>query len=161
MRSEPTSQSRRSILKFAGAMPAALALGGMSACTPQANHSADQPHIADEEGEALWQAMELAARKHTHRGQFPATLEAVANQEVTLVGFIRKTPSFNRILLTRRAVGCPACDAQKLWPVTELQFAHAPDQLPRGPVKVCGEFDVRRFKGEMPFALKRALILEA
>jgi hypothetical protein len=45
--------------------------------------------------------------------------------------------------------------------VTELQLAYAPDQLPRGPVTVCGEFDVRRFKGEMPFALKRAFILEA
>ena len=38
MRLEPVSTSRRSILKFAGAMPAFLALGGMAACTPQANH---------------------------------------------------------------------------------------------------------------------------
>ena len=161
MRLEPVSTSRRSILKFAGAMPAFLALGGMAACTPQANHGPDQPHVADAEAEKLWQAMELAARTHSHQQQFPSALEGVANQEITLNGFIRKTPSFNRILLTRRAVGCPACDAQKLWPVTELQLAYATDQLPRGPVKVCGEFDVRRFKGEMPFALKRAFILEA
>ncbi|MBT6312699.1 MAG: hypothetical protein HOJ21_05795 [Alphaproteobacteria bacterium] len=161
MRLETVSTSRRSILKFASAMPTVLALGGMAACTPQANHGADQPHVADAEGEELWQAMELAAKTHSHQQQFPSALEAVVNQEITLTGFIRKTPSFNRILLTRRAVGCPACDAQKLWPVTELQLASAPDQIPRGPVEVCGEFDVRRFKGEMPFALKRAFILEA
>ena len=105
--------------------------------------------------------MELTAKTRTHQQQFPSVLEAVSNQEDTLIGFIRKTLSFNRILLTPHAVGCPACDAPKLWPVTELQLAYAPNQLPRGPVRVCGEFDVRRFKGEMPFALKRAFILEA
>lgn len=111
MRSEPTSQSRRSILQFAGALPAALALGGMSACTPQANYSADQPHIADEGGEALWQAMELAARKHTHKGQFLATLEAVANQDVTLVGFIRKNAVFqsHSAYTTRSRLPCMRC----------------------------------------------------
>jgi len=71
-------------------MPAVLALGGMAACTPQANHGPDQPHVADAEGEKLWQAMELAARTHSHQQQFPSALEALANQEITLIGFIRK-----------------------------------------------------------------------
>ncbi len=53
MRLEPVSTSRRSILKFAGAMPAVLALGGMAACTPQANQGFDQPHVADAEDEKL------------------------------------------------------------------------------------------------------------
>ncbi len=161
MRSLTFNPSRRSILKFAGAMPAVLALGGMGACTPQATHRPDQPHLAHGEDDELWQAMERAASETSDHRMFPATLEAAANQERTLTGFIRKTPSLNRVLLTRRAVGCPACDAQKLWPVAELQLTHAPDRLPRGPVRVSGEFNVRRFKGEMPFALKRASILEA
>ena len=72
MRLEQVSTSRRSILKFAGAI---LALGGMAACTPQANHGFDQPHVADAEDEKLWQAMELAARTHSHQQQFPSALK--------------------------------------------------------------------------------------
>jgi hypothetical protein len=88
MRLEPVSTSRRSILKFAGAMPAVLTLGGMATCTPQANHGPDRPHVADAKGEELWQAMDLAARTQSYQQQFPSALEALENQEITLIGFI-------------------------------------------------------------------------
>jgi len=95
-------------------MPAVLAMGVMAACTPQANHAPDQPHVADAECKKLWQAITNAAQGQTNQGQFLAALETAANQEETLIKFIWKILSFNCILPTRRAVGCTACDAQKL-----------------------------------------------
>ncbi len=95
-------------------MFAVLAIGDMAVRTPQADHGPNQPHVADAECEKLWQAMTNVAQGQTNQGQFPAALETAANQNVTLIEFIWKTLSFNCILLTRRIVGRPACDAQKL-----------------------------------------------
>lgn len=156
---EPT---RRSLLKFAGVMPLALTLGGgLSACAPQPNHGLDDPHIAYGEGDDIWQAIEQVATTYrAHRTDIPVRLAAAHQQDIVLTGFLRKTPTFNRLLLTRRAVGCPVCNAQKLWPAVEVHLADATENLRNGPVKIYGIMDATGAKGAMPFAIKRACIVQ-
>jgi hypothetical protein len=140
--------TRRSFLKFVGTMPLVLASGGLlSGCaTEAATHTVDRPHlgsIADD------------------YGAFPSQLEDLVDQEMILTGFVRRTPSLKRLLLTQRAVGCPVCEQQRLWSVVELQMENPDAQFGNSPVQFRGKVELRRFGNRLPVALKQAHILSA
>ena len=157
-----STPTRRSFLKFAGTMPLALAGGGLlSGCaTEPASHSMDRPHLASAATDENWQAIAQVSTADNY-GVFPSQLEALADQEMVLTGFVRRTPNFKRLLLTQRAIGCPACEQQRLWPVIELEMEDTDTQFGNAPIQFRGKVELRRFGNRLPVALKQANILSA
>jgi hypothetical protein len=157
--------ARRTFLRFVGTAPLALAGGGavLSGCTEGSEpHASDQAHVARPEEERYWRALrEMSAAAYATSVPFPPALEAMANTELTLTGFIRRTPGYGRLIFTQRAVGCPSCDRQKLWPVIEVIPATAFVDPLNGPVRLSGTVELRRFGDGLPVALKRATVVQA
>jgi len=155
--------SRRRFLTFAGGVPVALAgASGLGGCaTGDDVHAPDQAHLAHGEDARYWRALADVKAFGGGAGALPAALEEFEGKDVTLTGFARRTPKSQTLILSQKAVGCPACAAQPLWPAVELKLFDPKQTLGSGPIEVRGKLALNRAGDRLPALLERAVVLRA
>ncbi len=163
--SEPRQDpSRRNVLTFIGATPAAFAMGGFAGgCADRPGaHRVNEPHIAGLDPDGHWRLLEAAS--NIARLGKPRTLpefDALEGHQLVLTGFLRQTATFNRMLLTQRAAGCAVCARRRLWPAVEVRPAYGTLPHTLEAISICGIVELRRRGDRQPIALHRAFVLEA